>query len=251
VDGSIAPSFRHGFGSALTFGGPAYMVLDPTFRELHRRPLPIRREIRSVLVSLGGGDAREYFRRVLEGLRLWAAKSERDVEVVATRGFVDWGQERFGESAAKPLHLRWESQPVGALLRGMRDVDLAITAGGVSAYEALCAGTPLLALSWDSLQQTTIRLIEAAGGCVNLGAGKGLLPGHLAEQLEKIDADAGAREELSRRGMEIVDGRGAERVATIIRRAIKCGRRDRRGATRVTDDADTGEQSENLLELVG
>ena len=213
VDGSP----RYGLPAHRVFAGAAYMILDPAFFESRRRPPPVGKGIRSIFVSLGGGDSRKYFSRVLEGTRLWAAKAEREVEVVGMRGFVEWGQEDFNEETLHPLRFRWESGSAAGLLRGS---DLAVTAGGISAYEALCSGVPLLALSWDSLQQTTIDRIEESGACVSLGAGEDLTPEFLAGALGKIDADAAAREKMARQGMKIVDGRGAKRVAEIIREAI-------------------------------
>jgi hypothetical protein len=59
-----------------------------------------------------------------------------------------------------------------------------------------------------------------AGGCVNLGPGDNLTPEFLAGLLEQINGDVAAREKMARRGMEIVDGRGSERVAAIVRQAI-------------------------------
>jgi spore coat polysaccharide biosynthesis predicted glycosyltransferase SpsG len=220
VDGSIAAAFLHDLPARRTFTGPAYMVLDPAFSDL-RRPHPrIRGEIRSVFVGLGGGDARKYFSRVLAGLRLWATGIERNIEVVGMRGFVEWGQDDFNEKTFNPLRIRWESGPSSGLLC---DCDLAVAAGGISAYEALCSGAPLLALSWDSLQQTAIDRMEEAGCCVSLGAGDDLTPEFLSDLLGKLDRDVAAREKMIRRGMEIVDGRGADRVAAIIRSIIAGG----------------------------
>ncbi|MCL2877290.1 MAG: hypothetical protein FWF13_00755 [Acidobacteria bacterium] len=217
VDGSIAGTSHRDLPARRTFVGPAYMVLDPALHKLRRRPLLIGNEIRSIFVGLGGGDARKYFSRVLDGLRLWAAGTERAVEVTGMRGFVDWGQDDFNDETLRPLRFHWESGPAAGFLRNS---DLAVTSGGVSAYEALCSGTPLLALSWDSLQQATIDRIDEAGGCVNLGAGNDLAPEFLAGLLEKMAGDAAAREKMARCGMKIVDGRGAKRVAAIVRRAI-------------------------------
>ena len=217
VDGSIAAALRHDLPDRRIFTGAAYMVLDPALRELRRRPLRVRKKIRSIFIGLGGGDARKYFSRVLEGLRLWVAGTEREIEVVGMRGFIEWGQDGFNEETMRPMRFRWGSGPAAGFLC---DSDLAITAGGISAYEALCSGVPLLALSWDSLQQTAINRMEEAGCCINLGAGDHLTPEFLAGLLGKIDADAAAREKIARRGIKIVDGRGAQRVAAIIRRAI-------------------------------
>jgi len=217
VDGSIAAASHHDLPSRRAFTGAAYMVLDPALRELRRKSARIRREIRSVFVSLGGGNARKYFLPVLGGLRLWAAQNGREVEVVGMRGFVEWGQDDFNEKTLYPLRFRWETGPAAGFLCHS---DLAVTAGGISAYEALCSGTPLLALSWDSLQQIAIGRIEEAGGCISMGAGDDITPEFFAGLLEKIDGDVAVREKMMRIGMKIVDVRGSKRVAAIIRRMV-------------------------------
>ena len=218
VDGSIIGTSRRDLPARKIFSGAAYMVLDPAYSSLRRESLRIEKEIRSIFISLGGGNAQKYFLRVLDGLRLWAKGIEREIEVVGMSGFVDWGQDAFNEENLRPLRFRWES---GSAAGFLRKSDLAVTAGGISAYEALCTGTPLLALSWDSFQQAAVDRMAESGCCVNLGAGDDLAPEFLARLLEKLDGDVSAREKTARIGMEIVDGRGAGRVAAIIRRVIR------------------------------
>ena len=216
-DVSIAGASFGKLPAYMTFQGSEYMVLDPALHVPSRMSLRAGDEIRSIFVGLGGGDARKYFSRVLNGLQIWAAETKRDVLVTGMRGFVDWGQDDFNEETLRPLRFRWECGSAAGVLRNS---DLAITSGGLSAYEALCSGTPLLALSWDSLQQKTIDLIAKARACVNLGAGDDLTPELLAEQLKKIDGNVGARVSMARNGMKIVDGLGAKRVADIIYKVI-------------------------------
>ena len=217
VDGSIAAAVQRDLLARRIFTGTDYMVLDPAFHKSRRKPTRVVKEIRSIFIGLGGGDSRKYFSRVLEGIRLWAAKSEREVEVIGMRGFAEWGQEDFNIQNLHPLRFRWESGNAAGFLCSM---DLAVTAGGISAYETLCSGVPLLALSWDSLQQTAIDSIEEAGACINLGLGDELTPEFLAAALDKTNGDAAARKKMARKGMELVDGRGAERVAAIVRQTI-------------------------------
>jgi len=224
VDGSIAGSHHRDLPARRIFAGAAYMILDPALRELRRAPIRVGKQIRSIFVSLGGGDARNYFSSVLYGLRLWAAGTGREIEVVGMRGFVEWGQDDFfNEEILRPLRFHWESNSAAGFLRNS---DLAVTSGGISAYEALCSGTPLLALSWDSLQQTTIDLLAETGSCISLGPGIDLAPEFLAGLLEKLDGDVFTRKKMAQSGMEIVDGRGAERVTEIIRQAILFGIRN-------------------------
>jgi UDP-2,4-diacetamido-2,4,6-trideoxy-beta-L-altropyranose hydrolase len=214
VDGSVvAPSgdpFPH---SGRRFGGTEYMVLDPVYGRLRERPKPIRERIHSVFVNLGGGDSAKYFSGVLEGLKRWS----HALDVVGVPGFVSWGQETIGRREWYPLHFHWETEGLEGLLF---QADLAITAGGLSAYEALCAGTPLAALSYDPPQQTTIAALTGKGACVDLGPGDALDPFQVSATLSLIDTDIDRRRSLSIHGREIVDGRGVDRVAQLVRQEI-------------------------------
>jgi UDP-2,4-diacetamido-2,4,6-trideoxy-beta-L-altropyranose hydrolase len=214
IDGSIVPLHLPMASSETKyFSGTEYMVLDPIYRILSLQNKPDHENIQSVYVNLGGGNSGQYYWKVLKGLKLWG----REVEVVGVPGFVAWGQEVLAKSDWSPLHFRWESRDIE---RHLFQADLAITAGGISAYEALCTGTPLLALSYDRLQKTTIRRLHRLGACVDLGLGDELLPDNLAGILSRMETDCAMRKELSRRGRGLVDGQGAERVAQIIRQSV-------------------------------
>jgi UDP-2,4-diacetamido-2,4,6-trideoxy-beta-L-altropyranose hydrolase len=216
IDGSIASSLFQGafFQNAKSFCGTNYMVLDPAFQALHQKRMRICKNVRSVVVSLGGGDSRKYFPVILKGLKAWAQEA---VEVIGLKGFVNWGQETLEQMDWHPLHFRWEG---GSPDRFLIHADLAITAGGLSAYEALCAGTPLLSFSYDPLQQASINAIEAAGACINLGPGDDLDSMRLAEVLSSISAGMHERRRISLNGRKMIDGRGAERVSHIVRQLI-------------------------------
>jgi spore coat polysaccharide biosynthesis predicted glycosyltransferase SpsG len=133
IDGSIAPAF---FSSpskhAQWFSGTNFTILDPAYRFLTSQKAAIRSRVQSIVINLGGGDSRKYFYRVLEGLKLWA----HEVEVIGIRGFIPWGQELVEQMDWNPLHFRWETGSVEQLYF---QADLAITAGGLAAYEALCS----------------------------------------------------------------------------------------------------------------
>jgi UDP-2,4-diacetamido-2,4,6-trideoxy-beta-L-altropyranose hydrolase len=213
IDGSILPVFENSRGNAVHYSGTSYMVLDPAYHVLHEQKKLIRNKIKSVFINLGGGDSGRYFLRLLEGLKLWAHK----VEVVGTPGFTRWGQEKLEHMDWQPVVFRWES---GSVNNFLFQSDLAITAGGLSAYEALCTGTPLMALSYDGFQQSTISALEEAGACVCLGPGDDLDPARLPAALSALELNVMERQRLSWRGRKIVDGLGAERVSQIIQNLI-------------------------------
>jgi spore coat polysaccharide biosynthesis predicted glycosyltransferase SpsG len=216
IDGSIAPDSIRNCGKGSFYCGTQYMILDPAYRSLHQQRKKIRSKIRSVFVNLGGGVSERYFAKILQGLQIW----NRDLEVVGARGFTDWGQQQLESRDWHPLHFRWEAESLSPFLF---EADLAITAGGLSAYEALCCGTPLAALSYDTFQQITISGLATAGACFSLGSGDDLTPGGLRDAISAMDSDYQGRVRSSSRGKRTVDGLGLRRVSEIVRNAVHRG----------------------------
>ncbi|HYK89524.1 MAG TPA: hypothetical protein VE398_12185 [Acidobacteriota bacterium] len=216
IDGSILPSsegFCHSDASLYT--GTSYLVLEPVYAFLHEQPRRISARIESLVVNLGGGDSGGCFVKVLEGLRLWG----RDIEVVGVPGFACWGQSELARSDWGSVHFRWAT-PDESLAHLLFRADLAVTAGGLAAFEALCAGTPAMALSVDKHQHITVQTLARSGACAALGFMNDFKPVQLPELISKIDADRAKRGKMSRSGRRIVDGLGAERVSHIIQQCV-------------------------------
>ncbi|MBN1571508.1 MAG: hypothetical protein JXA73_26970 [Acidobacteria bacterium] len=214
IDGSIAPAGNHSsYFGATYYTGTDYMVLNPVYRSLYLQTRTMREKIQSIFINLGGGDSGKYYPKIIEGLQLWG----RELDVIGVPGFTRWGQEAFSRENLKPLRFRWEDRNIEQYLF---QADIAITAGGIAAYEALCAGTPLLALSYDHLQQITIQRLRELDACIDLGLGDEFAPVKLAGVLSRIEIDCDKRRLLSCHGRQIVDGQGCERVARIIRQSI-------------------------------
>ncbi len=216
IDGSIFPVTRD-FPRRDTafYTGTAYLVLDPTFSLLHQQRNRVREKIQSVIVNLGGGESRRYFEKVLEGLQ----RCGRELEVIGFPGFASWGQDELARRDWSPLSFRWASK-TEAVERLLFRADLAITAGGLASFEAMCVGTPLLALSYDGFQHLNISMLAKADACIDLGQGDLLNPASIPTLFASLDQIPGQRERLSFNGRQIVDGRGAERVSRVIRRLV-------------------------------
>jgi len=216
IDGSIRP-FAGGFSPEGTnyCAGLSYLVLDPDYASCRRRAKRIRREIGKVVINLGGGDSGRYFRKVLEGLR-WTGLS---LDVVGVPGFARWGQEELARECWHPLRFRWAGQGE-SIAELVSRADLAITAGGLAAYEALCVGTPLCALSYDRPQRMTVKALAEAGLCLDLGYGKSLSPSRLSSQYCRLAENHELRRKLASRGRRTIDGHGARRVSRILRRIL-------------------------------
>lgn len=216
IDGSIlARSARFPHARASHCGTP-FFILDNEYARMRAQKTSVRPNIRRVVINLGGGDSRRFYRTVLRGLK----DTGIPLEVIGLRGFCDWNQEAFAAGPWDPIRFRWfpKRGNVACLVAG---ADMVISAGGRSAYEALCLGLPLCALSWDRHQAKTISALARAGVCVNLGLGSALRSEDVRRTVCELQADVALRRSLSARGRKLIDGSGARRVARILHRLMQ------------------------------
>jgi UDP-2,4-diacetamido-2,4,6-trideoxy-beta-L-altropyranose hydrolase len=188
--------------------GPSFAPLDPAFAGAGRAGPELRR----VLVTLGGSQlARELLVQVLPGV--CAAFEQAEVLVA---GEIPRAQDRDG--APRLVSLPSPS----ALVDVVGEIDLAITAAGLSAYELACAGIPQLAIGIVENQRRVVAGLRqhALAPCIDLTAGESLaqlpdaLRGLLDEQL---------RERLAERGRRTFDGDGARRAAQALSARWRAG----------------------------
>jgi spore coat polysaccharide biosynthesis predicted glycosyltransferase SpsG len=183
---------------ALTLAGPEGLqlaCLRPMFWG-GGTPRAPRREARRVLVTTGGGAA--------GGVAALAA-AVRDAtgaraEVAAILG--PYADEQLPDGVAA-------IRAPGRMVDVLQDADVVVASAGQSMLEALCAGTPCVALAVADNQRAQLRLVADAGA-VRVAAGG---PDDAAAQAAALLADPTARTALAAAGRALVDGFGALRVA--------------------------------------
>jgi spore coat polysaccharide biosynthesis predicted glycosyltransferase SpsG len=214
IDGSIAP-FRGGHGPrALT--GPRYAVLNPKLRAL-RRSVKSRTGEQArprVLITLGGGARAQAARRL--AVRL--ARLRPDVDVCIAGGFLST-KRRPG-----PANVRW-LRSADRLAGELARATVALVAGGVTLYEACCLGVPTVAVAVVNAQRPTVRAFAARGAVIDAGTSRTVTRAVAAVQ--RLLDDERARRALGRRARAQVDGLGAVRVASALRRLARANSGDR------------------------
>ncbi|MBF0626008.1 MAG: hypothetical protein HQL82_14525 [Magnetococcales bacterium] len=196
---------------SLALTGPTYAVFAPELLAAVVRPRFIRDRARRVLLTFGGSDPSAATLLALAALH-HLDDPDLEVEVTLATGFAP-DLSRAITSAAATLPRRV------TLLRGVRQLagpmnrcDLALAATGLTKYELALTGTPSIQFSINRSHHAVNRSFAAAGAAWNLGVQADLSPESLAAALAALLADAERRRDLSRRGQELVDGRGAERI---------------------------------------
>jgi spore coat polysaccharide biosynthesis predicted glycosyltransferase SpsG len=106
---------------------------------------------------------------------------------------------------------------VGPVLAGS---EVALLASGTTLWDALCVGVPSVVVSFVPNQAPIARAAGTAGVALDGGDGDGVSPASLAGSLRGLLESSTERRRLSRAGMELVDGRGADRVAAALLRRV-------------------------------
>lgn len=223
IDAATLP-YRLGPGPGLgpepacrTLFGPAYALLRPSFRDL-RRGVPFRPAVERILVTLGGADPAGHTDAVVQHL-LGALAEAVMIEVVLGPLF---GTAETLEMLAQahPGRVRLHRAPPD-LAPLLREADLAVSAGGQTTFELAAAGVPAVALELAGNQRVLLAGFARAGTLLAIGeAAAPEMGARLTEAVGRLCRDPALRRRMSEAGPALVDGRGAERVATALSEAV-------------------------------
>jgi spore coat polysaccharide biosynthesis predicted glycosyltransferase SpsG len=165
-----------------------------------------------VLVYFGGSDPLDATTLALDAMAL-TPLSRLSLDVVVGPGYRHEARlaRQLGSWCDATLHLALPHL-AGLLARA----DLAIGAGGTTTWERMCLGVPSVVLSVADNQRESCESLKRAGLIEYAGALGALDRERLRELLVQVLEDAGRREALSARGLAMVDGLGAMRVADLM-----------------------------------
>jgi UDP-2,4-diacetamido-2,4,6-trideoxy-beta-L-altropyranose hydrolase len=178
--------------------GPAYALLRQEFRawEGGRPPSPA--------VASDPVDASSRVLAALAGVPL-------DLEITLVVGAANPRADALTRDAADLPAARVVVDPPDMLAQ-LADADLAVAAAGSTSWELARVGTPQLAIAIADNQRPIAAALGRMGLAVDLGWHADLSPDRLARAVEQLAGDRALRDELSRRGRALVDGRGPARV---------------------------------------
>jgi UDP-2,4-diacetamido-2,4,6-trideoxy-beta-L-altropyranose hydrolase len=205
-------------GSAELMLGVRYALVAPGFRALRQASLSRRRKapgVRRVLVSTGLGDAGGGAVTALQALKSLGFLRRIDVAVGSA---TPSRPALMRLAAADPrVKLLFDAEDMAEL---MSAADLCIGAAGGSSWERCALGLPSLVLVAAENQAGNARALADAKAAVVLGKAGEVTAAALAAEALRLHEDGAARRALSRAASDLVDGRGAERVARALLRLV-------------------------------
>jgi UDP-2,4-diacetamido-2,4,6-trideoxy-beta-L-altropyranose hydrolase len=187
--------------------GPSYALLRPEFRAWEGDRPPSPAVARRIVVTLGGSDPVDASSRVLAAL----AGVPLDLEITLVVGAANPRADALTRAAADLPAARVVVDPPDMPAQ-LADADLAVAAAGSTSWELARVGTPQLAIAIADNQRPIAAALGRIGLAVDLGWHADLSPDRLARTVEQLAGDRALRDELSRRGRALVDGRGPARV---------------------------------------
>lgn len=191
--------------------GPDYALLQSPYAELHERAIVRAGRIGRLLVFFGGSDVHDLTSRTLTAL-LRLNRPDIEVDMVISETSPHAEDIRRQIAVAKNVHLHSGLPSLAPL---MAKADLAIGAGGVTTWERLCLGLPALVVTVAENQREIAEELDRRGLVRHLGhhdqVDVTMIETALGDALGKI-ADG----QWSRRCLDIVDGKGAARVSTVL-----------------------------------
>ena len=183
--------------------GPDYALLKPDFARLRDKALRRRNgQVKAVLIAPGMGDA-----AFLAPTALAALDAFPQLSVTITMSWISPSRASVEQRlASRPqARLQLDSPDMARLIR---DADLAIGAGGMSAWERCCLGLPSLLVPVAENQQQSAAALATAQAVRLVSNDSAVIRKGLADCL----ANPQSLQAMARAAAKLVDGQGADRV---------------------------------------
>ncbi|CAI8888506.1 UDP-2,4-diacetamido-2,4, 6-trideoxy-beta-L-altropyranose hydrolase [Pseudomonas sp. IT-196MI5] len=194
-----------------TLFGPRFAMLRDEFR---CPAVEIKPQARRVLVNFGGFDAAMQTHHAMLALADFA---ELEVDFVAGADNPAWAQ--MQALAASRPHWRLHSF-VSDFYRLMSEADLFVGGGGGTSWERAAMGLPTICIAVSNNQQANGEVMAAAGAHVFMGGREQVSVEQLRLAIGFVAGNQGLRQSLAQRSRQLVDGRGAQRVAVALAGAV-------------------------------
>ena len=204
--------------------GPTYALLRREFRDRPTGQRDIPAVGRKVLVTLGGSDPDNATSLVLSAIE---SVGMEPLEVVVAVGASNLHAEAISRQAAKSRAFVRVERDTTRMAELMAWADVAVSSGGSTVWELAFMGLPSLVGSIAADQQA---LVGSSPFFESLGRFAQTAPESLSAALRSLLLDPARRLAQSSRARAVVDGRGCERVLTVLAEIDRTARRRKSGA---------------------
>lgn len=192
--------------------GTRYCLLRREFGRWQRWQREISPVCNDLLVLMGGSDPESITARTIEA---FVSTELKEMSATVVIGGSNPNSAAMGKLAAKAgkITVRRNVSDIGEL---MAAADLAISAAGTTCWELCLLGLPMLLVDVAENQTEVAKELDRRGCAIRVGDWS-VRSDEIACQLKRVAASQELRQSLSRRSRELVDGKGAARVVSVLR----------------------------------
>jgi spore coat polysaccharide biosynthesis predicted glycosyltransferase SpsG len=181
-------------GGTLFCVGPRYMIMHPDYRKMRPRYPTTGDSVGRIAVALGGADALDLTETVAEWL------VALDYEVTLVKGPAS----NLDSGPVWTHHKVTKITSPDNLARVLSSCDLAVTGGGVSAYEAACLGVPAVIIPQAPHEVLTARRLSDCGSALVIGSP--IRRNEFTEAVGMLARDRDRRRMMAWSGFRLLDG---------------------------------------------
>ena len=189
--------------------GTRYTLLRQEFLNWHRWQRYIPERIGSLLITLGGSDPENITTWILDALQ---AVDISDLTIVVIIGAANPHQDLLKVCAARSVHSVQIVSNVTSMPHYIVAADLAISAGGSTAWELALLGLPSLMVTLADNQVAIAESLQGQGISISLGTPSQLEVKQFASVIQQLDRSVEKRQQMSDRGRALMDADGCDRV---------------------------------------
>ena len=213
ADGSLYGMGAGGSETAYLLG----MEYAPLRREFQGIAYEVRKHAKKVLITTGGSDRYNLAGRILELALKDPVAAQMEYCVVSGAYNEYLPQLRLLENVNEKIHVY---SNVDRMWELMQSCDIAVTAGGSTMYELSAVGVPMICFSFVDNQKRIVeefrrRELVCYGGDY-LAEGQQMLA-EVVENIARLGQSRELRNHYSVRQRQLVDGKGALRIAGKLR----------------------------------
>lgn len=187
--------------------GPHFAMIRDEFR---REAIPIKAQVRRVLVNFGGFDGAGETWKAMQAL---VDFDELEVEFIAGTGNPEWARMQAMVAGRANWRLQTHTEQFAEL---MAQADLFIGAGGGTSWERAALGLPTICIAVAGNQQPNAERLAEAGAHLYLGPREAVSVAALEHAIGSLLNNQGMRQRFAERSRQLVDGLGVQRVAAAL-----------------------------------
>jgi spore coat polysaccharide biosynthesis predicted glycosyltransferase SpsG len=170
----------------------------------------------SLLIAMGGSDPAGLTLKAVRAVDNLDGAVADDFESVIIVGAGFCHRQALGDLLGRTRRPFTVREDVSEMSAAMAHADLAVCSFGMTSYELAAMGVPAVCVCLTEDHAASASALVAAGMAISVGVDDQDTETRLAAAVEGLLVDTNARAQMSARARELVDGRGASRIAELL-----------------------------------